>query len=279
MSKGYDGTFKQLVEAHPADWLILAGLPAGHSVEVVDSELSSVTAAADKVLRISGPDPYIAHLEFQAGVDPNFDSRMLLYNVPARWRHRLPVRTVAVLLHPGVETSGIAERVQDIADAESRLEFSYRILRVWTLPVKPVLEGGVGTLPLAPLCVSTAELPAVFERIDARLSAEAPPRAEELWTASFVLSGLRHDASVVKQVLEGVRTMRESSTYQYILQEGRLEEARKLILKLGTKRFGPPGRTVELLINEIDELERLEGVFERMPDATGWDDLFSAVAD
>jgi hypothetical protein len=61
------------VEAHPHDWLAYAGLPPAATVRVVDADLSSYTVAADKVLHVDAHSPYIAHFEFQSGVDPVFE--------------------------------------------------------------------------------------------------------------------------------------------------------------------------------------------------------------
>ena len=67
--------------------------------------------------------------------------------------------------------------------------------------------------------------------------------------------------------------MRESSTYQYILDEGRLEEAQKLLLRIGRKRLGSPGKAIEGRVKEITELERLERMSDRLLNASSWDDL------
>jgi len=96
MAKRYGAAIKQLVEQHPADWITFIGLPPGR-VEVVDADLSAVSPAADKVIRVEAAEPYIAHLEFQASSDIEFDRRMLMYNALLRWRHKLPVKSVAVV--------------------------------------------------------------------------------------------------------------------------------------------------------------------------------------
>ncbi|HSZ55955.1 MAG TPA: hypothetical protein VK797_09855, partial [Tepidisphaeraceae bacterium] len=106
VAKRFDAAIKHLVEAHPADWLALAGLPIAGTIEVIDADLSSVSPAADKVIKVMAPEPYVAHLEFQSGAGAGFDGRMLLYNVLLRSRHKLPVRTVAVLLRSQAEGSG-----------------------------------------------------------------------------------------------------------------------------------------------------------------------------
>lgn len=296
MAKQYDATFKQLVEGHPADWVSLAGLPAGEAVTVVDADLSTVTAAADKVLRVEGAQPYIAHLEFQAGADPDFDGRVLLYNVLLRWRFRLPVRSVAVLLHPRAVSAGLTGGVRDGSDPDCRLEFSYRQLRVWEQPPELFLGAGLGTLPLAVAtaasAASEASLAGVLARIAGRLRDEAPERrSRELWAATYVLSGLSHDLAVAERLMKGVWQMEESVTYQAILQQGiqqgvtrgveqgviqgRTQEAKNAVLLVGRKRFGPPGAAAVDALQRIDDPERLEALLERALTASSWDELLA----
>ena len=73
--------------------------------------------------------------------------------------------------------------------------------------------------------------------------------------------------------------MRESSTYQVILAEGRVEgriqEAQGMLLRQGRKRFGPPSEGVERTIEAIGNLERLEALDERLLDVATWDDLLA----
>jgi hypothetical protein len=69
--------------------------------------------------------------------------------------------------------------------------------------------------------------------------------------------------------------MKESSTYQAILAEGRAEEARRL-LHLGGKRFGSPSAQTRTALEGIDSVERLEQLTERLLDASGWDELITS---
>src|SRR5437764_394603 len=64
----FDATLKQLVQAHPRDWLEALHVPAGDPVEVLTPDLSTVTRFADTVLRVG--DRGILHLDFQSGPDP-----------------------------------------------------------------------------------------------------------------------------------------------------------------------------------------------------------------
>lgn len=66
MTRQFDGTLKELLEDAPESWPILVGRPGGQ-VTVENSDIGTVTGAADKVIRVSGPPPWLLHVEAQAG--------------------------------------------------------------------------------------------------------------------------------------------------------------------------------------------------------------------
>ena len=69
MSPSYDPTLKTLVEASPADWLTLLGLPRKR-VTVEDTDLATVVSGAvDKILRVHAQPEYLLHFDFQSGHD------------------------------------------------------------------------------------------------------------------------------------------------------------------------------------------------------------------
>ena len=70
--------------------------------------------------------------------------------------------------------------------------------------------------------------------------------------------------------------MKESSTYQYILEEGRTEEARKILLRHGTRRFGIPDAPAQQAIENITSVEILETLIDRAADVESWSELPAA---
>ena len=60
MSHPIDASVKHLVTERLADWLPLSGRAATGPLEVIDADLSTVTAYADKVRRVGG-DPHGDH--------------------------------------------------------------------------------------------------------------------------------------------------------------------------------------------------------------------------
>lgn len=70
--------------------------------------------------------------------------------------------------------------------------------------------------------------------------------------------------------------MRESSTYQAILNEGRVETSRHLLFALGEKRFGKPSATMQRVIEAISDAQRLEQLTTRTLDVNSWDELLAS---
>ena len=68
------------------NWLRWIGLPVSDPVHAVDSEVSTVLAEVDKVLRVEAATPWYAHIEVQTGHDPELPSRLLQYHVLLRHR-------------------------------------------------------------------------------------------------------------------------------------------------------------------------------------------------
>jgi predicted transposase YdaD len=133
-------------------------------------------------------------------------------------------------------------------------------------------------------------LPEVIARLVDRIEAEAPrEQAPILLTASYVLMGLRESHERALELFQGVRKMRDSTTYQAILDEGRAEgeirgraegeikgraeEARRLLLRLGRKHLGDPEQAVEAAVRAITDVERLELLAERITEVSSWLDL------
>jgi len=278
MSHPYDASTKYLVETRLADWLPLTGHTTTARLEVIDADLATVTAAADRVLRVHEPLPWLFHVELQASRDLGLLLNLPAYSTILERRHDLRIRTLLVLLRRSAdapELTGVIER--GFAGEAPYLTFRYQVLRVWQQPVATFLGGGLGLLPLAPLAdVTEADLPAVIGRMEQRLSGEASPEeAGTLWTAADILMGLRYARPVVEHVLRGVRAMKESVTYQGILEEGAVKALHDVILRQGRKRFGNPPSHVEMAVLSTLDLERLRRMLDQLHDLSSWADLLA----
>ncbi len=280
MPKPFDVATKQLVEADPLAWLRFLELP-GEAAELMDADLATVVAEADRILRVTAPD-YLAHFEMQAAYKTDMGDRTLFYNVVAYYKYRLPIESVVLLLRKEADGPAMSGRV-----AYGSLAFTYRVVRLWEKSPEKLLNAPLPLLPLTPLTnVSADELSDVVQRMEQRIDAEAP--AEErglLWTTTWLLLGLKYDPEFARQLLQGVMAMKESSTYQYTLEEGRvegrvegleqgrLEEARHLLLLMGSKRFGEADASTQATLDKINSQQILEQLAMRLFEVESWNEL------
>lgn len=86
MPKPFDATMRQLLQMEPAAWLELLGMPVPDSgqIQIIDSNLSTVTADVDKLIRVGGPEPYLFHSEFLSGRDLGYPEQLHWYKCPCR---------------------------------------------------------------------------------------------------------------------------------------------------------------------------------------------------
>ena len=106
----FDTTTKYLVQTYPTDWVAFVGLgdlTMPQPVEVVDANLSAVSAEADKVVRVGDADPWLVHLEFQSTYDPTMGQRLVRYSSMLHLQHQIPVASVLVLLRPEADGAAI----------------------------------------------------------------------------------------------------------------------------------------------------------------------------
>lgn len=297
MSKPFDASPKALLQYGPADWPAFVGVKA-RSVEIVDADISTVTGATDKVLRLHAADgDRIQHFEFQSGPDAMVPRRTHRYSALLEDRHDLPVESIVMLLARKTNLRAINGRYERKLPGEPQpyLRFRYRVIRVWELPVEKVLSAGPSVLPLAPMSdVQRDQLPMVIERMEERFTAMADRTSiGDLWTATKVLMGLRYDKIFTEQLLQGVRAMKESVTYQAIVEEGvqkgeregvrkgvqigKVQEVRQVLLRIGGKRFQSPPNPEQLQeLEAMTDIAHLENLAERVLDVHNWSELLAS---
>ena len=289
MSKPYDSVFKDLLERDPAGWVHLAlgrvpGLPT-----LVDADISTVSGAADKVVLLQGPEPFLIHFEAFASWDSTLLARALNYNGALHRRHLLPVHTVLLVMRPEADHPSLTGEYRVVPPTGFSHTLKYQVVRAWNLDLEAVLRGSLAILPLAPLTDQAGpRLPEVLRRMEARLLSDAAPEErKDLWMDAFVLTGLRYRRESVAQLFRGIPAMRESDTYQMILEEGlekglekgreegRLQEARRALLLVGPPRLGEPNLATlrrieaESQLSQLEEWLRLAGQIESWADLPG----------
>jgi hypothetical protein len=130
--------------------------------------------------------------------------------------------------------------------------------------------------------VQKADLPAVMAEMKQRFDREAPSQAKELWSAAYILMGLRYESAMVQSLLRGVLNMKESTTYQAILEEGeaigKAAEARKMLLLQSRDQFGEPSAKIVALLDAVTDLGRLEALAIRVLHVKSWEELLGVNA-
>lgn len=196
----------------------------------------------------------------------------------------MPVHSIVVLLRPEAAHSNLNGTVAYTArPGRGKMDFGYEVVRLRDIPADQLLAGDLGLVPLAPLdklpegVALEDGLASVIQRLIERLQREAPPdQARRLLTAAYVLTGLRvPNKRAALQLFKGVRAMRESVTYQAILDEGRVEALQKTILRQGRELFGPPDEGTTAALTAIDDLDRLELLSVQLLGVKTWQELLA----
>jgi predicted transposase YdaD len=262
----FDVVMKRMVETNPLGMLRFLGLD-GQSAEPFDAEMSTISPRADYVLRVAGPD-YLAHIEFESSYKSDNGRRMLLYGALAHYTHVLPVKSVLVLLREEANGPAITGAVTYGDNV-----YNYHVVRLWEVSPEAVLAGPTALLPLLPLTKLDPDgLPRMLSRLDERFTQEEA--AGDLWTETKLLMGLKFAPEHTDQLLKGViKKMKDSSTYQAILEEGRIEGERRTFLRVGTRRFGAPDARTQAAVDAISSQEELDRLTDRLFEVESWDDL------
>jgi hypothetical protein len=283
MSLPFDATLKDMAQGSPRGVLATFDTTPTLPVAVLNVDLSTVTTAADVVFGLGQPLQEIVHVDFQASASATKHADVLVYHALLYRQYLVPVHSIVVLLRPQAAHANLQGAVAySPRPGRGKMDYGYEVARLWERPVAELLAGDVGVLPLAilgklPAGVDLATgLAAVIQPLTARLLREAPPeQVRRLLTAAYVLTGLRVSRQLALSLFQGVRAMRESDTYLAILDEGRLEQTKKLLLRSGQKSLGVPGESVAATLAAITDLDRLENLFDRLPEVKTWQELLA----
>jgi hypothetical protein len=285
MALPFDSTLKSLVAARPGDFASVFGLPTDEVVRPVNVDLSTISAATDVALAYGKPIREIVDLNFQTGPDVTLPSRLHLYSAALHRLHRVPVRTLLVLLRSQANTSNLTG-VHAYGAGSSGVEFRYEVIRLWQVPVESILHAGLSALPLATLCQMPAGEPLpdamrnVVLEIQRRLGNEAShEEASRLLTASFILSGLRTKNPVRNSIYRGVGVMNELTAYDEAVEEGeqrgKVIQSHAILLRVGRKQFGPPDETTEVMLKSIQDLDHLNRLTDAILAVKSWSELLA----
>src|SRR5262249_14492602 len=147
-----DVSTKELIWDGPAAWVERFGVGPPGPVSVIESEIATLTASADKVLKVDSPIPYLLNLEPHAYHDIKLPRKLWYRQVALDYRHELPVLTVLILLRKQADSPGLTGSYErHLPDGSLVNRYNYRVVRLWQEDPGLYLAGGVNLVPLAPL--------------------------------------------------------------------------------------------------------------------------------
>ncbi len=287
MSLPFDATLKDMGKVSPRGMLTTFDTAPALPVSLLNVDLSTVTSAADLVFGLGEPLREIIHLDFQASSSRTKHADILVYNALLYRQYLVPVHSIVILLRPQAAHANLKGTVAYAPrPGKGKMDYGYEVIRLWKRPVAAMLAGDVATLPLAVLGKMPAGvklktgMAGVVQQVIERLLEKAPKdQVRRLLTAAYVLTGLRVPRQVARDLFQGVRAMRESDTYMEILDEGRdegrVEEAKKLLLHWGKKSLGVPGKADKAVLAAITDVQRLERLHYHLGDVKTWQELLA----
>jgi hypothetical protein len=128
----FDVATKELVWEAPAVWLERFRVYPAGPVVVIDSDITTLTAAADKVIRVSDPEPYLVNIELQSYHDAGLARKLWFRGCALDYRHDLPVLTVLLLLCKEANSphlTGTYER--NLPNGWQTNRYHYQVIRLW----------------------------------------------------------------------------------------------------------------------------------------------------
>jgi predicted transposase YdaD len=279
MALRFDATLKELVQGNPSGFLADFGWSQPMPAAVLPTDLSALTAHADIVIGIGEPRVSVIDVEFQSGPDEDLEARLLMYNAILFHRYRVPVHTLVFLLHPRADRPSLDGRLSYQAQpGRGGVDFTFEVVRLWEKPVEQLLTGSLFTVPLAALGRLPEGMPKeqalaeVARRMVERLLQVADPvEMRKLMMAALILLGLRVSRDEILQLFprdEIMVDLTQSSTYQYILEEGlaqgEIKDRQSAIVELLGLRF-PDSVPAELIttIHNQNDLNTLKHWFEQ----------------
>ncbi|MFL5339839.1 MAG: hypothetical protein ACJ8F7_06785 [Gemmataceae bacterium] len=281
MALTFDATLMDMGRASPQGFLAAFDRPPALPGKPLNVDLSTVTALADLVLGLGEPLAEIVQIDFQASDAAWKHADLMAYHALLHAHYHVPVHTIVVLLRPEAGHSNMSGLIRySPRPGRGRMEFGYEVVRLWERPADELLGADLGVAPLAmlgrlPENLSLEDgLMAVAQRLLERVTQEAPPdRVQKLLTEAYLLTGLRLRRDAAARIFQGIRAMHESDTFLAILDEGQVKHARKAILILGQRQCGSPPEEVKSRLENITDLERLDRMLSRTPDAKNWDEI------
>lgn len=264
-----DNVSKFLIEQYSTDfaaWLIGQPIPL---TAINPTELNVEPIRADSVMLLQSTN-LILHTEFQTLPDETMPFRMADYYL--RLCRKFPNREIqqfVIYLKPSS-----SDLVRQTRYQTNVMTHEFRVIRLWEEPVEAFLTTP-GLLPYAVLSQAENKEEVLQQVVRELEKIDNPREKNNLTAATSILAGLELTQQTIRRLMR-TPAMRESTMYQFILEEGRaegrIEGERSVIMKQLTRKVGNLSPKLQAKVADLT-IERLEALGEALLDFQNVADL------
>jgi predicted transposase/invertase (TIGR01784 family) len=216
----FDSTCRRLAEKFPEDfasWLL--GRPIASTI-LQPTELSLEPIRADNVMLFEGESD-ILHMEWQTDPKQVVPARLADYRL--RLHRYAPGKTIhQVVIY--LRKTDSPRVYQDYFEIPG-MYAEYRVIRIWEVPVEELMRYP-GLWPFAALGDTDSPERSLRRAVRKMNWIKDIEQQHEVLGAAYLLSGLVLDTKTISKIIRR-DVMRESVTYQAVLEEGREEGLEK----------------------------------------------------
>jgi predicted transposase YdaD len=300
--QAFDRGARWVLAHHGEAVLHLAGIMNVAQCKPVQSELLQPRQLPDGILEVRLTDREGAHyvvVEVSTYPDRRSVEQARTNSLMVLLERGVLPEMVVIVLSPKGTYEPEASEVLASALGLTRLETSWRVIKLWEVPAESMLEADVGVIPLVPLMKASAPPAEVLGRCRERIDRDA--REDEranLLAVTWVLARLRYNEEDLKAMFGGRSAVIESPFFQdlqedleFLLRSKTLKEKladaqfvsqfdggkavatqanlrskRESIVRFLTARFGPLPPDVSPAVDDEPLLDELIDLAATCPD-------------
>ena len=262
MRDPYDRSTKWLIAHEAAALLHLGGATGFTSCRPVQGEVVAPKRLPDGLLEVSfpgeaDPDLYVVEIstypDGRAEQQASEDAMLVLLD-----RGRLPEVVTLVLMPRGQQRVAGREEVVS-RRGWSRLNFTWRIVELWTLSAEALLAANeIGLIPWVPLAQSDQPAEKILRECRERIDRLVPPSQQGNFLAvTQMLARLRYTRETLEAIFGGGRAMIESPWLKEIVEEATAEKQRQAVEAVLSERFGTVPVEVRTGLQAVTDADRL----------------------
>ncbi len=299
----HDRLFKELLTVFFLDFvgLFLPDLAAridAESVEFLHQELFSdmnegSLRIVDLLVRVRLRDPanteafILIHVENQSKVEARFARRMFLITARLDEKYDLPIYPIALFSFNAPRRQE-SNRYEISAAGRTVLNFEFEAIQLNRLNWRDFVDrrNPVAVALMSRMRIAPADRPRVKLQCLRILATLTLDPARKQLISGFIDTYLRlnrEESQVFDSALAALPPEEREAAMPLTISwkeegrtEGRVEEARRVLLRIGEKRLGPPSTTTSDQIGAISSIPRLERMLDRLVEVDKWDELLAA---